>query len=944
MQLYISNLLSRLIAFTVCIGISSMLLGHEFELDAELAMDESIRTGVLDNGLRYYIKSNNEPENRVSMRLVVNAGSLQEEHDQRGLAHFIEHMAFNGTKRFRKSEVINFLEGVGMRFGSHVNAYTSFNETVYKLELPADSERVLERGFDILRDWAGEIAFDVEEIEKERGVIVEEWRSRRGAQQRIRDNQYPILFYNSDYAKRLPIGSTFVIRNAPRHRFVDFYQDWYRPDLMAVVVVGSIDVDRVEQSIVDRFSNMTNPEESKPRVSYDIPDHEQTLFSIQEDPEITTSSMALLQKVPKIPDGTARDYKASILRRLYFGMLNKRLGERTLEARPPFMGANVSFSPLGREKSAFYYSIQFLENNYQEGVSALIGELNRAKRDGFSETELERMKNDMLRAVERIYEERENTHSGDLAAEYIRNFLQGEPVPGIAVELEMTRQFLGEIGMKEIRAFGDKLPLEEQNRVVLFTAPQRDGYILPKEAEVREMLSVAQNSVLEEYDDSVSSRPLLDPLPEGGAIESEKYHESVDIHEWNLSNGVRVLLKQTDFKNDQILMNAFSPGGHSQVLDDEYLAAAVSTMVLGESGLGEFSVVDLDKKLSGKVVQVSPYINSQSEGLRGATSPKDLETFFQLLYLQMTAPRLDEDAYASLLIRLEGVLANRSKSPQVVFQDRIMEELYENHPRREPLTSDMLRLFDPELSLAVYEDRFSDASDFTFVFVGAMDLKSFKPYVSKYLGGLPAVGREEEGRLVDGTLREGVTSFSMNKGLEDKSVVRVQYFGEAEWSVDNRYSLIAARDVLDIRLRNVLREEKGGTYGVSLSANLSRAPEERFSSGFAFSCDPENVQIMIMLAQAEIDRLKREGPSESDLSKVKEIHLRGVESGLQSNNFWLQSISTIIQEERDLDEILKSEERIKGLKADSVKKAFEVYFDRTNMLEAILNPQVNPDS
>lgn len=925
--------------FITCIIASSGLLAQPFELDRELPMDDSIRTGVLDNGLRYYIKNNNEPENRVSLRLALNAGSLQEEHDQRGLAHFIEHMAFNGTTRFRKSEVVNFLESVGMRFGAHLNAYTSFNETVYMLELPAEDERIVQRGFDILEDWAGGIAFESIEVEKERGVIVEEWRSRRGAQQRIQDNQYPVLFYNSDYAKRLPIGSTFVIQNAPKERMIDFYKDWYRPNLMAVVVVGAVDVDQTEKWIRERFAHLENPESPKERLSYEIPDHEDTIFSIQEDPEVTTASMVILQKSPALPDGTARDYRASILRRLFFGMLNKRLGERTLEAEPPYMGASVSQSPLGREKSGFYYSIQFLEGKYQEGIDVLISEINRAKRDGFSETELVRMKQDMLRTIERIYEERDNTPSGDLAAEYIRNFLQGEPVPGIAAELDLTRQFMSEIEMDEIRAFGKALPLRAQNRVVLFTAPQQDGISLPTDDEIVAMLENANEHVLDVYDDSVSEKPLLDPLPESGAIESEVYHEDVGVYELSLSNGIQVFVKPTDFKNDQVLMNAFSPGGHSLVADDEYLAAAVSTMILGEGGLGDFDVVGLDKKLSGKVVQISPFIDSQSEGLKGGTSPQDLETFFQLLYLQVTAPRFDEDAYSSLMTRLEGVLLNRSKSPQVVFQDKIIEALYGDSPRHQSLTVDMLRLFDPQLSLAIYKDRFSDTSDFTFVFVGAIDMENFRTYLVDYVASLPSTGRKEEGRSVDGQPKDGVTRLVVEKGLEDKSVVRVQYFGDAEWSVENRYSLVVAREILDIRLRKVLREELGGTYGVNVSANLSRIPDQRFSSGFAFSCDPANARMMIDLAQAEIDRLKVEGPSETDLNKVKEIHLRGIENGLQSNGFWLQSIASMVQEERGLDDILRSEERINALQAEAVRKAFEQYFDRSNMIEAILNPE-----
>lgn len=911
-----------------------------WNLDDPLPVDANIIVGQLDNGLKYYVRENKKPEGRVLLRLVVNAGSLQENESQRGLAHFLEHMAFNGTRRFAKSEIVDFMERAGMRFGSHVNAYTSHNETVYMLQLPTDDPSLLTTGFEILEDWAVGLTLDPIEIEKERGVILEEWRSRQGVGERLSEKQRPFIYFKSDYASRKPIGSMIVVRNAPRERFEEFYEEWYRPNLMGVIVIGDIDKEAIEQKIIDTFSSLENPENAQERTPTEVPDHEETLFSIESDPELTIASFRMLIKQPVKPDRTARDYRQMIIERLYFGMLNRRLGERSREPNPPFLQASAGSSRIAREKEALQQSVVFLGDHYQKGLDALMGETNRAVRDGFTEGELERVKSDVLRSLEGAYEERDKTNSDDYANEYTRAFTVDEPIPGIEMELEMTEAFLADISLEEVNAIGKGFA-QKSNRVALFSGPIKEGLKLPTEKELVAAIKTSSEIQLDPYDDQFLDVPLLAQIPEPGEIVKESYDDKVDTHTWELSNGVKVILKRTEFQNDQILMSSFSPGGHSLVMDDEYLSAIMSTMILGESGAGAFNSVQLEKRLAGKSIEVSPYLSDQYEGFSGSSSPKDLESFFKLLYLQATQPRLDYDAYSSLETRLRAMIVNRGKSPQAVFQDAIEKELYGDHPRHRPLSLELLNEIDPDLALGVYRNRFKSFGDFTFVFVGSLDLDEMKDYVTTYLATLPSTGRVEKGRYQGDAPLPGKRNVTIGFGLEEKTSVRVMFTGEAEWSPENRYLMSVVRDLLNIRMRESLREENGGTYGVGVYANLTREPKERYSTGFAFSCDPANADLLINAGIHEILDLQERGVRVKNLEKVQEIHLRSYETGLKENGFWLRNLSSAASEGRAFSEILDFPEQVKVFDPYEIQEAARKYFSFDNIVVAKLNPKHN---
>ena len=903
-----------------------------------LPIDPAVTVKKLPNGLTYYIRANKKPENRAQFHLIVNAGSILETEKTLGLAHFLEHMAFNGTKNFQKMEIVNFLERTGMQFGADLNAYTSFDETAYRLEVPMDKPDVVKKALQVLEDWAHNISFDAEEIEKERGVVTEEWRTGRGAQGRLQDKQIPAIFHQSLYAERLPIGKTNTIRSVTREDFLEFYTKWYRPDLMAVIAVGDFDTKAMEALIVEHFSRLKNPPNAPPRPVPAVPDHEGTLFSIETDPELSSTSVQIMCKHPAATNGSAANYRRDLVEGLYSGMLNQRLSERVQEANPPYMGAGVGKSPMVRVKDLAVQMARVKDGKYAEGLKALLMEARRARRDGFTAAELERAKVMNLRSLEQAYEERDKTESSSYAREYSGHFLDSEPIPGIEEELKMTRKFLDNITLTEVKHAGDKW-ITDTNRVILYSAPEKAGKKAPTREEILAVIKEAESSEIAAYSDGVSDAPLLAKTPMPGRIVSEKQHQEVDVTEWVLSNGIHVLLKPTTFKNDQILMSAFSPGGHSLVSDKDYLSAAMAAGILAQSGWGDYDAIQLSKKLAGKIASVSTSIGELHETMGGSASPKDLETWFQLMNLHFTAPRADEKAFQSYVTRIKVGIENRDRNPSVIFGDAIEKALYGDHPRHRPMTMELIKELDREAALRIYRERFANAGDFTFVFVGAFKPPELRPLVETYLASLPSLDRKEAGKDVGDDPKRGMVNVEVKKGLEAKSTVRLTFHGDARWSISERSALRAAVNVLSIRLREVLREDKGGVYGVNVSGDLSREPRETFSSNVSFTCSPDNVTDLTKAVLDEIKDLQVNGPSKDNLEKVRETLLRNYERGLKEDSFWMSNLAFYRENELPFSEILKSPDRAKALMVEKVRDAAKLYFSSNNFLNARLLPE-----
>lgn len=908
------------------------------DLSSQIPVDESVRKGKLDNGLTYYIRRNSKPEDRVELRLAVDAGSLLEDEDQLGLAHFTEHMAFNGTESFEKNELVNILQLAGVKFGAHLNAYTSFDETVYMLTMPT-ADTTLEKGMQILEDWAGMITFEEGEIDKERGVVIEEWRIGQGAQRRMLDEYLPVLLTNSRYAIRLPIGEKDILETFDYETIRRFYKDWYRPDLMAVIAVGDINADSMEAEIRKRFGDMEAPEKSRKREDFLVPDHPDTKISVVTDKEATFNQIMLFYKEDTQDYTTLKDYRQMVIQQLFTGMLNQRLQELTQQADPPFMSAGSYYGSVVRSKDAYQLSAYAPENGIERALKTLLQENQRVKQYGFTQSELDRYKKQLLTQYERAYNERGKTESSSYASEYVRNFLEGEPMPGIAFEYKFLEEYLPGIKLQEVNRLADNW-IKNENRVVVITAPEKEDAKVPGEAEVRDILHEVTNAELEPYEDKAVASTLLEAKPQPGQIEREQKLEEIGVTEITFSNGVRVVLKPTDFKDDEILMTASSPGGHSVYSDSVYFSAANADGIVVESGVKDFSRTDLQKFLADKSVGVVPYIGSLKEGFNGNASPKDLETMLQLTYLYFTEPRRDEAAFQSYIAKNKAIFRNILSNPQYYYYDKLSRILSQNNPRGGgyPTIKDWEEVELKE-AFQAYHDRFEDASDFTFFLVGNFDIESVKPWLAAYLGGLPATSRNERWRDLGIRPPDGVVDETLYKGTDPKSMVNITFNGKFDYSRKEEYKLNSLIQALNIRLIEKIREEKSGVYGISARASAEKYPYEHYAVTIAFPCAPDNVDDLTEAVFEEIKRFREEGPAPGDLQKVKEAQRREMETNLKENSFWLRSLEEAYFMQQDPSAILDYKEVINNLSIEEMKETASNYFNMDQYVKVVLYPE-----
>jgi zinc protease len=907
-------------------------------VSATIPNDPQITTGRFANGLRYYIRTNKKPEKRAELRLVVNAGSILEDQDQGGLAHFVEHMAFNGTKNFPKQETVKFLESLGMRFGPSVNAFTSFDETVYMLQVPADRPDVLDKAFLILEDWARSVSFDPAEIDKERGVITEEWRLRRGAGARMFDKQVPVLLKGSRYAERLPIGNVEIINSFKHERLKKFYTDWYRPELMAVVAVGDFDKAAVEALIKAHFGTIPASPATKLRPSYNVPDHPGTLYAITTDKEASSTSVTVYSKLPLRDPTTVGAYRQQMVERLFAGMLSTRYSELAQKSDAPFLSASAGRGNFVRTKEVSTLSARVKDDGIERGLEALFVEAERVARFGFTAPELDRQKRNVLRGFERAVAEKENQESGNLADEYVRNFTDREAIPGIEYEAALHERFIPEITLAEINALAREW-VPDANRVIVVSAPEKDGVKIPDEKALAAVIASASGKELTAYVDTVDSKPLLESVPAPGTVTNTATKDTYGITEWQLSNGVKVVLKPTTFKEDEILFRAFSPGGTSLASDQDFIPASTASQVVDSGGVGTFSEIDLRKMLTGKVASVRPLIGELEEGLTGSASRKDLETMFQLIYLRFTQPRADPTIFGVMTTRTKAALANQKATPEFAFAETLQATVTQNHPRARLMTPEMVDQMNLEKSLAFYKDRFSDASDFTFVFVGNFDLPTMKPLVERYLGALPATHRKENWKDIGITRPKGVVEKRVDKGIEPKSRARLSFAGPFEYNQERRVALRAMADVLQIRLRESLREDLGGTYSVSASAGYTKYPRQEYSLSIDFGSSPDRTDELIKGVFREIELLKTKGPTDKQVADVKELLLRDLETNSKQNGFLLLNLYSRYQQSEDVGTLFALADFYNKITAATIQEAARTYLDTNNYVKVTLFPE-----
>jgi zinc protease len=904
-----------------------------------LATDGAIRSGTLPNGLRYYLRENRMPERRAELRLVVNAGSVLEDEDQRGLAHFVEHMAFNGTTRFPKQALVDFMEGIGMRFGAHLNASTSFDETVYQLTVPTDSVSMLARALDILEDWASAVTFDAEELERERGVVIEEWRLGLGANQRMFDRQLPILFQGSRYAERLPIGDIETLRTAPREALVRFYRDWYRPDLMAVIAVGDFDVALVEELVRERFTRLAGPAVARPRPHPGVPVSDTTLVAIATDPEATASTVSVIWHVPPPPErGTVAGFQHALVAELHDLMLNLRLDELTRHDDPPFIGAGVGRGRIVRAAEIVSVGAIVPDGGLRRGLEAVLREVERARRHGFTAGELERASLELRRRYERAWLERDKTSSSTFVAELVRHVLHGDPVPSREEQFRLAEALLPRITREEMNRFAG-LVLGHQGRVLLVDAPARPDLPVPDAAELLAVFAQVTGDHLAAYDDAVDDGPLVPEPPAPGVIVAEERDDGLGTLTWTLSNGARVMLKPTDFKEDEVLLAAWSPGGSSLAPDEGFLSAALAPTLVSLGGLGRFDATMLEKKLAGHVAHVTPTLSTTNEGLSGMASPRDLELLFQLVYLSFTAPRADTSAFRAFVANARASLANRGADPDQVFGDTVSATLTQYHPRARPLTAAAVDSLDLGRAWSFYRERFAGAGDWVFIFVGSVDPDRVRPLVERWIGGLPALGRGEWWRDPGVHPPRGVVERVVRKGIEPRSQTRLLFTGPFEYTRPQRAALQALAEVLSLRLREELREALGATYGVTVSASPIREPRPEYRFAIGFGSAPERVDEMVAVVFAEIERLRRDGPRDTDLAKVREAELRSRETNRRQNRWWLSQLALLDHPGHPREGVLDPRGDADLMTPEAVREAARRYLDPSNYIRVTLLPE-----
>jgi len=903
-----------------------------------IPLDPAVRIGKLPNGFTYYIRKNVEPKNRVQLYLANKIGSIMENDDQRGLAHFMEHMGFNGTKNFPKNDLVNYLQKAGVRFGADLNAYTSFDETVYQLPIPSDDPEVLKNGIQIMRDWAQDATLDVAEIDKERGVVLEEKRLGKGAQQRMQDKYLPMLFNNSRYSDRLPIGTEEVLKNFSAETIKQFYKDWYRPDLQALIVVGDIDVDAMEKTIKATFSDLKNPLKPRQRTKYSISLLNKNQFIAVTDKEFPVSVAQIMIKHPESKLITTTDYRNSIIRSLFNSMIGTRFADMSKQADPPFLQAGANISGFLAGLDMYNVFVVAKPGEMERGFKAILTETERVKRFGFTQTELDRAKQSYLTNMESSFKEKDKTPSESLVNEYLRNFLEQEASPGIEYEYKMANSMTGGISLSDLNNLAKKY-ITDVNRDVIIMGPEKDKDNLPDEAKVESWISGTKQSDISAYVDQLSDKPLLSAKLSGGKVISESKIPEIGVSEFKLSNGIKVILKPTDFKNDEISFSAFSPGGSSLYSDADFQSAQYATAIIRNGGLAEFNSVQLPKLLSGKRVSVSPFITERSEGISGSTSPKDLETALQLTYLYFTQPRKDAETFKGLIAQQKGGLANRGNDPNSVFADSVAAILGNYNVRRTGPTVEKINQVSLDRAFEIYKDRFADASDFTFVFVGSFKPAEIKPLLEQYLGSLPSGNRKEAAKDLGIKIPAGKIDKKIYKGQEPKASVRLVFSGDYTWSEKHNNQLDALAEVLTIKLIERLREDEGGVYGVGARASYSKFPKSRYTFSISFGCAPENVEKLISSTLDEINKIRVNGALAGDIEKFIAEESRTTETQLKDNGFWLGYLTNQLQNEDEPKQILTYLESLKELNPESLKATVQYRLNPDNFIRIVLLPE-----
>ena len=901
-----------------------------------IPMDPNVRVGKLENGLTYYIRHNNYPEGQANFYIAQKVGSSLEEDNQRGLAHFLEHMCFNGTEKFPGNGVVKYLESIGVKFGGDLNAYTSIDETVYNIDnVPMSAAGAVDSCLWILHDWAGGLLLEDEDIDKERGVIHEEWRQRNTAQQRMMEAVSLEMYPGSRYGDRWPIGTMEVIDNFPYKALRDYYEKWYRPDQQAIVVVGDVNVDEIEGKIKNIFADLTMPENPAERVYYTIDDNKEPIIALAQDKEQQYGIIYLFAKHEAIPaeakgnlDYLIVDYAKS----MFAQMMHGRMSELAMNPDAPFVEGFVSDDDffLAKTKGAINGAIIPKEGQEKESIGLLYREMLRVKRHGFTESEYVRARAEYLTQLESSYNERAKVKSQRYCKEYVRHFIDNEPIPGIENEYAIMSQYAPMLPVALVNEFVQSL-MSDSNLVVMAMLPEKESLIYPTDEEIAQLLASVAAEEITAYEDKVSDEPLIAEEPAAGKVVKVK-DAQFGYKQLTLSNGATVYLKSTDFKADQILMRAVSKGGTALYDESEAINLSQVTDVIENNGIGNFNTTDLQKVLAGKKANVAPYIWMNMEGVQGSSTPKDFETLMQLTYLQFTAPRLDAEAFASYKNKMKAMLENQELDPQSALGDTITKELYNNHPRALNMKAADVEKIDDARILEIYKERFANAADFSFIFTGAIDEAVAIPLIEKYIGGLPAGGKKEKYVDAKMDIQKGQIKNVFDKQMATPSAtVYLVYSGKVKYNLKNNLMMSLTKQILDIIYTEEIREKEGGTYGVGTSGTINRVPKESARLLVMFQTAPELREKLTGIAIDLLNKFAEEGPRQQDLDKVREYMLKKYAENQKENSYWDNMMHNSIA--LGYDGYKDYEKTLNSITTDDLKKFAKSLLKQGNQIE-----------
>jgi len=913
-----------------------------------LKLDESVRKGVLKNGMTYFIKNNQKPEKMVTLRLIIKAGSILETDEQQGLAHFMEHMNFNGTKNFPKNELVDYLQSIGVKFGNDLNAYTSFDETVYFLPIPLDNPENLPKAMDIMEDWAFNAILNPEEIDKERGVVLEELRIGLGASERMRKEYFDKLLYKSKYAERLPIGKKEVIENFEYQELIDYYNTWYRPDLMAFAAVGDIDVDEMEKDIKKRFSKYKNPKNAQERKEFEVPDHEETFVAVATDKEATSAQISIYYKNPeeRKPNTSYKTAKQNLESQLFSSMINNRLTEIANSPNPPFTYGYSYYGNIVNDKKMAFTSFAVPTNKDQlKALETLLRENARVKKFGFTNSEFNRAKEELLTRLESQFKEKDKTESGRFVSQLQNQFTSGDIFTGIEWQYNFTKETMPEIKLSEINAMIDKY-IRDEGRVVVFTGPEyEDENQKPTENEILAIVNNDFNDV-EAYQDTEMSESLVRETLPKGSIVFEKQNEKLGTTTLTLSNGAKVTYKKTDFKEDEILFRAVSYGGFNQFDNETFLKTKWAFLnfqgsAMSEAGYSGLTKNEISKFMSDKIANLNFSVSNISERFSGQAAPKDLEYLMQMLQAHFVDLNYNEQSFSDYQSKMLAMLGAITASPNIYFLTQTAEFLNEGNPRWDGVIPDEEAWANTDYKLAYdkYQERFSNAADFHFFFVGNIDEKSLRDLSEKYIAALPSDPEHQE-EIIDLGFRQKKGDFKKiyRKGNDPKSQVRISFYGETEYDNKEAIAMSALGEVLTIKLIEKLREAESGVYGAGASGGMSREPFGSYNFSIQFPCGPENAESLTDSALAELQKIIDNGPTQEDLEKFKKAKEVDYEENVKKNSWWISQMTSAYFNKTNPERALTYMDRINLVSAEDVQNVAKKYLSGDKFI-AILKPE-----